>query len=256
ISNSEVVTKGGYQFSANYIIGADGATSRVRQELSDKGIVDTSNWNKNLAIAAEAYIPREEVDIDVDYPLLHFGVLNWGYGWVFPNTDRLLVGVGGLNRKNKKGFREILGINLDPEIVKGHPIPFGNYINSPAYNNILLIGDAAGTVDAITGEGIFYAQRSGELAAWAIKQSESSIDDHKPSEYYISHLEDHIHPELRDSKRTRLFIWGGPQYPRYLAMKAWFSLFSEPSVELVHGIRIYNLLRKKGHEVHESIPQL
>ncbi|MFB6188236.1 MAG: geranylgeranyl reductase family protein [Halobacteriaceae archaeon] len=166
VDAGEVTTANGERFSADYIIGADGATSRVREKLSKMGLVDTSGWNKNLAIAAEAYVPRDEVDYNVDYPLLHFGVLNWGYGWVFPNTDRLLIGVGGLNYKNDTGFRDILddyfqvlGLDYNPETVKGHPIPFGNYLSNPAHDNVLLIGDAAGTVDAITGEGIFYAQR-------------------------------------------------------------------------------------------------
>ncbi|MFB6188237.1 MAG: hypothetical protein ABEI86_15420, partial [Halobacteriaceae archaeon] len=69
------------------------------------------------------------------------------------------------------------------------------------------------------------------VAAWAIEQVESGEIDQTTANYYVSLLEDHVHPELRDSKRTRLFIWGGPQYPRHLAMKAWFSLFSKPSVE-------------------------
>lgn len=261
VDAGEVETVSGETFSADYVVGADGATSRVRKQLADQGLVDTSGWNENLAIAAEAYIPRGETTLDVDYPLLHFGVLDWGYGWVFPNTDRLLVGVGGLNRKNETGFREILddyldllGIEERPDTVKGHPIPFGNYLDYPAHDNVLLVGDAAGTVDAITGEGIFYAQRSGELAAWAIENAESGAVTESTADYYVSLLEDHVHPELRDSKRTRPFIWGGPQLPRHLAMKAWFSLLSEPSVELVHGIRIYKLLRRHGDVVHESVP--
>lgn len=254
-----VITTSGETFNGEYIIGADGASSRVRNDLAAAGKVDTSGWNRNLAIGAEAYIPRAEVDFDVDYPLIHFGVLNWGYGWVFPNSDRLLVGVGGLNRKNETGFRdlldrylELLGIDHEPETVKGHPIPFGNFLDYPAHERTLLVGDAAGTVDGITGEGIFYAQRSGELAAWAITQTESRPDS--PADQYVSLLEDHVHPELRNSKRTRRFIWSGPQKPRHLAMRVWVALFSDPSIELVHGIRIYDFLRQEGERMHESLP--
>lgn len=254
-----VRTADGETFAAAYVVGADGATSRVRQQLADEGKVDASGWSENLAIGAEAYVPREAVEYDVDYPVLHFGVLEWGYGWVFPNTDRLLVGVGGLNEKNERGFREILdgyfdvlGIEYDPDVVKGHPIPFGNYLDYPAYGNVLLVGDAAGTVDAITGEGIFYAQRSGELAAHAIDQTDGG--EASTADRYVSFLEAHVHPELHDSKRVRPFIWAGPKLPRRLAMKAWFSRFGDPTIELIHGIRIYGRLRREGEQMHDVVP--
>ncbi|RMB25242.1 geranylgeranyl reductase family protein [Haloplanus aerogenes] len=260
IEGSTVETTDGETFTADYIVGADGASSRIRSQLADEGLVDTSGWRKNLAIAAEAYVPRDAIDVDIDYPMLHFGVLDWGYGWVFPNTDRLLVGVGGLNAKNDRGFRRILddyfdllGFDYDPDTVKGHPIPFGNYLDRPAHGNVLLVGDAAGTVDAITGEGIFYAQRSGELAAWAIDRAESGTTA-AVADDYTDMLHEYVHPELHHSKQARLFIWGGPQFPRRLAMKAWFALLSDPSVELVHGIRIYDLLRRRGDVMHETLP--
>lgn len=261
VSSNIVLTKGGREFSADYIIGADGSTSRVRRSLSEEGYINTTGWKENLAIGTEAYVPREAVDIDPDYPLLHFGVLDWGYGWVFPNTNRLLIGVGGLNNKNDANFRQILseyfdvlGIDYSPDIIKGHPIPFGNYIDFPAYENTLLIGDAAGTVDAISGEGIFYAQRSGELAAYAIAQAEEN--EESPATTYVSYLKDYVHPEMKHSKRTRLLIWAGPEQPRSLAMKVWFPLLSSRIVDVIHGKRIYKYLRSKGEEMHESTPEL
>lgn len=263
VEASAVETSGGERFSADYIIGADGVSSRVRRQLASEGLVEVGDWNENLAIAAEAYVSREDTDFDVDYPLLHFGVLEWGYGWVFPNTDRLLVGVGGLNRKNETGFRdllreyfELLGLEYDPDAVKSHPIPFGNYLDYPAHDNVLLVGDAAGAVDAITGEGIFYAQRSGELAALAIEQTDAGEGTAATDDRYVSLVREYVHPELRHSKRTRLFIWGGPKYPRYLAMRAWFELFPDTTAELVHGIRIYEFLSRKVDVMHESTPAM
>ena len=52
--------------------------------------------------------------------------------------------------------------------LKGWPIPFGSLPSKRSRGNVLLIGDAASFVDTLTGEGIYYALRSGEYAAMAV----------------------------------------------------------------------------------------
>ncbi|MDZ7730872.1 MAG: hypothetical protein U5K37_08180 [Natrialbaceae archaeon] len=108
--------------------------------------------------------------MNIDHPLIHFGVLEWGYGWVFPNSDRYVVGVGGLNHENEQ-FRSLLEAYLEQlgfepaKHVAGHPIPFGNYIDDPSAGCVLLVGDAAGMADPITGEGVLRPanRRAGRL---------------------------------------------------------------------------------------------
>ena len=43
-----------------------------------------------------------------------------------------------------------------------------NYLDSPAKARVLLVGDACGLADPLLGEGIYYAHKSGQLAAQAI----------------------------------------------------------------------------------------
>lgn len=252
-----VLTSSGERFEADYVVGADGAHSRVRRELADAGRVDDSGWQHDLAIGVEAYVDRDAVDLDTDWPLVHFGVVEWGYGWVFPNRDRYLVGVGGLNRANGdfrgllRDYLDQLDMDVDPAI-KGRPIPFGNYLDRPGDGRVLLVGDAAGTVDAITGEGIFYAQRCGELAATSVDRHEREAGDPAMARYRRL-VERHVHPELHESKRVRPAIWAGPKLPRKLLMRAWMALLSDPTVELVQGIRVYGLLRRQGERMHDRI---
>jgi flavin-dependent dehydrogenase len=53
-------------------------------------------------------------------------------------------------------------------MIKSYLVPYGYYLKNLVKNNVILTGDAGGLVDPLTGEGIFYAQKSGEIAAKAI----------------------------------------------------------------------------------------
>ena len=50
-------------------------------------------------------------------------------------------------------------------------VPCGYYLTKSVFKNTILVGDAGGYVDPLLGEGIFYAQRTAELAAWAIHKN-------------------------------------------------------------------------------------
>lgn len=258
-SEAWVSTESGRTFEADYVVAADGANSVIRRQLFQDGWLDATEWRENLAMALECYVPRSETEFDPDVPLVHFGVIDWGYGWVFPNEDRLLVGVGGLNRKNDN-FGDLLDAYLaqleldhvDIE-VKGHPLPFGNFIETPAVENVLLVGDAAGTADAITGEGIFYGQRSGELAAWSIHRAAQDSIDTTPGAYYVDMIQEYVHPELKHSKFLRPLIWAGPRRQRHPLMKALMKVGSRPLTELIHGVRVYRWFRPRGRELHDVV---
>ncbi len=58
------------------------------------------------------------------------------------------------------------------EFIKGYPICTGGFNYKPDSNRILLAGDAAGLAEPLLGEGIFFAIKSGQMAARAILESE------------------------------------------------------------------------------------
>lgn len=256
-----VVTESGRTLQGDHVVAADGAVSTIRRRLVGSGRLDADGWRRNLAMGAEVTVPRAAVPRDVECLLLHFGVVDWGYGWVFPNTDRLVVGVGGLNRANDD-FRALLGAYLDrlgvdaDPAVDGHPIPFGNFLPEPAAGRVLLAGDAAGAVDPITGEGVFYAQRCGELAAWAIRGAgeDASGDPAAVADRYVELLAEHVHPELRISRRVRPLLWAGPAGIRRRLMHLWLGARPGTFVELVQGARVYAWLGRRGEERHDVVP--
>jgi flavin-dependent dehydrogenase len=111
------------------------------------------------------------------------GSISWGYSWVFPKGDTLSVGIGRV-RQGRADLRlalhretERLGIRLDDAEIYGHPLPCYQTPRWPwgrgaqetlSTRRCLLVGDAAGLLDPLIGEGIRYAILSARLAAEAI----------------------------------------------------------------------------------------
>jgi flavin-dependent dehydrogenase len=116
------------------------------------------------------FVPQTAEAITVKF-LPHFE----GYIWSFPRSDHLSVGICGLMASHTSGE---LKTHLRTFVDK-HKIPtedarfFSHVLPSPQEHtlcqrpalgkNWALIGDAAAWVDPLTGEGLFYAMRSGEL---------------------------------------------------------------------------------------------
>ena len=151
--------------TARYLIGADGAHSRIRKALGAKVA--------SRGIAVEACIPQSQLASNKHAMSFDFGVVAGGYGWVFPKGDHVNVGIYSNledNEVSKQKLKEYaeqkLGINQLEDIV-GFPLPFGIYGPS-ASNRVLLAGDAAGTIEPLIGEGIHNALKSGTLAAQAV----------------------------------------------------------------------------------------
>lgn len=265
-----VTTAGGERYSASVIIGADGVHSRVRRSLP-KGVVDPQRWRKNIGLALEIKIDRREagvhlnreaairLDAEIGIPHVFLGACPMGYGWVFPNTDAVIVGIGGLFEANRKGlpdrFRELLVkigfAAFSDRKPAGRLLSFGNYIPSPAHEGTVLVGDAGGFTSPILGEGIFYAHRTAELAAHAIDRHLTSGAPLAAT--YTSLLNRRLIRELEAEMRVRDFLYshlngGTPAILlRFLA-----RVVRRPVIETVHGHRSFQGFRR-DEDLHTAV---
>lgn len=177
IENNSLELMDGTVFTSEFIVGADGVNSIVAKSLFGR------SFNKDtIAFGLEMEVPINKYHQKIDDPEIYFGIARWGYGWVFPKRKTLTAGIAGLYKKNAdlmEKFRRFLQTrfgHIPEQKIKGHYIPFGEYRAQPGKKNVLLCGDAAGLVEAITGEGIAFAMQSGYYAALSIIEALSKND--------------------------------------------------------------------------------
>jgi geranylgeranyl reductase family protein len=256
ISNNEVRTASGRIFTGQFIIGADGVNSLIRRQFPDE-VFDRKIWQKNAGSALEIFIDRPAMQA-MDHPALFLGYIEQGYAWVFPNKDKFVAGIGGLAQKNRKRllpsfsrFLAALGIqNPGTYRIKGYSFPYGNYLLEPVFGNTILVGDAAGFADPLLGEGIFYAQRSAELASQVISETVKASNRYllgkQASVRYIRLLREDVYQEFEYAQKTRKFIFTCLNKFNYLPLKILMNVLGTKPVEAVHGIRSYKWLKQKN----------
>ena len=186
--------------TAELIIGADGFQSTIARITH----LNKGNLGKGICILEEIQTNKEQIkQIYTKKLFCHIhskfkGIQ--GYGWVFPKQNHINIGILSYDQKDqiyqkninlKNIFTDYLNTlkdkNLIPSTIQSSNIKGGvlplQPIKKTYTNRVLISGDAAGLVNPITGEGIYYAICSGRLAGLtAVK----SIRNQNTTEEFLS----------------------------------------------------------------------
>jgi geranylgeranyl reductase family protein len=163
---------------ADFCVVATGARNSLKN-------VGTEYTASDAMCAIGYYVPTTQAQIDIQFfPKFE------GYIWVFPRSDHLSVGICAKGeppsrlRVRLERWMAERGIPVKDAVFFAHMIPA---LERPSFarNRVcgegwMAVGDAAGLVDPVTGEGIYYAVRSGDLAAEAVlNEHHAPLEKHK-----------------------------------------------------------------------------
>lgn len=160
------------------VVGADGANSRIAKAI------DAGDYNYAIAFQERIRLPEDKMAYYEDLAEMYVGndVSPDFYAWVFPKYDHVAVGTGTMKvnkaiiKDLQAGIRKRAAKRLEGgEIIKveAHPIP-EHPRPRRVVGRVALVGDAAGTVTKSSGEGIYFAAKSGRMCAEMIVEASNN----------------------------------------------------------------------------------
>ncbi|MGB6820895.1 MAG: NAD(P)/FAD-dependent oxidoreductase [Candidatus Acidiferrales bacterium] len=236
------LTAGGKEHSADFVVLAGGARNQL--------LPDTTPLRpQDLEVTLGYFIPAREETVKIKF----LDRMN-GYLWSFPRTDHLSVGICATMAKyTTSKLRQLLDDFVREEKIATDGARFYSHVlPSPELGtlrhrkivgrNWALAGDAAACVDPITGEGLFYALRSGDLLAQAIV-------DGQP-ESYPARLRAEFVADLEIATRLVRLVFrgrflGGTVTTRMVQFARRSATFRELLRDLFSGAQDYGTLRKR-----------
>jgi flavin-dependent dehydrogenase len=157
----------GERIEADLVIGADGVNGVAAKALGLGG-------NRTIGVAIAGNAPHGVVDPERyrGRLVIELGTVPGGYGWVFPKGDHVNFGVGGWEsegpnlRAHLRTLCEQHGADFDALTdLRGYRLPFRRPGSTFARDDVVLVGDAAGLIDPLSGDGMYEAFVSGRIAA-------------------------------------------------------------------------------------------
>ena len=262
----------GDQVHYKYLVAADGASSRTEHLLAaysqqHKGDFTPKGHN---SFCLEINVPREEMP-PIDEARIYFGLAPKTYAWAFPKGDVVCLGIGSMygndfdTKAGMKQFLQMVGLRHPERYpLHGAVIPYHNLLTPPVWHSHLLFaGDAAGLIEPLTGEGIYYAIQSGMDAAEAIiKASNISVSEEASAvltQYYTTAIQGlHRNIEMSDFYQSlllnhkllsRLFFYLAPKHTSFIGFFFDRRISQGQQMSLVEFIRLHHKVeRTNGHK--------
>jgi len=245
-----IQTQGG-PHSAAFVVIAAGARNPFRKQFTQPFSP------QDLMATAGYYIPAASSVMRIQFfPDLH------GYLWTFPRTDHLSAGICGkltgmstaqLRRQLEESLRA-LGLEFAGTRFYSHLLPAlrANTLRHTAFSGPgwAMVGDAAGFVDPITGEGLYYAMRSGELLAEAVIAGQSAS--------YAARVRQDFLPDLEAAARVADRFYSGrwmgqPVIERMVQFTGSSPSFCGLMRDMFAGTQGYADLRSR---LYRSLPRM
>jgi len=246
----QLVTPQG-EYRASYLMLAAGARNPFRAQFL------AAMAPEDLMATAGYFIPGQTSLMQIQFLK---GVT--GYIWVFPRVDHVSAGIAGkMGEITTRELRKILedwlrenGFQLEGAQFYSHILPS---LRAEAMDAIevsgdgwAMIGDSAGLVDPITGEGLYYALRSAELCAEAVLAG-------RPADYRVR-LEEEVLPELRVAARVserfyRGEVFGESVLERMVALTSQSDKLRDLMSDLFAGTQGYRDLKARLYRILPAV---
>jgi geranylgeranyl reductase family protein len=236
----------GEKVEARVLIGADGANGTVARSVGLRPVTDPP-----VALEAQFPYPAEGVPGEWSNLLaLELGSMTGGYGWSFPKADHFNVGCGGYHSEGGKLRGHLYELQnhyrfgaLATRNMRGHHLPTRDEGAPIVRGRTLLVGDAAGLVDPMSGEGIYSAFVSGHLAAARLLRF---LDGKDPDLWsYEAAIERELMADIRAAKVLRDAYHYTPWPSVFMLRRS--EKMREMLCQLITGERTYRgFLRQLG----------
>ena len=233
----------GTEHNADFVVIASGARNTLLPQTRPLRPDD-------MEMTLGYFLPGQADGIKVKF-LRHFE----GYLWSFPRCDHLSVGIcGSMARHTSQELRGHLHEflrqeGLDPSGGRFYshvlPSPQPQTLRSRRVvgKNWALVGDAAAWVDPITGEGLYYALRSGDLLAQALQEGRA--------EEYPSRVRSDFSADLEFATRVARTFYrgrflGGAVATRMIQFVQRSATFRELLGDVFSGAQDYRSLKRRA----------
>jgi flavin-dependent dehydrogenase len=227
---------------ADFVVLAAGARNQLLPETTALG-------KRDLEMTLGYFIPTEEDIIKVKF-LKQFE----GYLWSFPRADHLSVGIcAKMGQTSSQQLRRHL-----EDFVSEEKIPmegahlYSHVLPSPEAHtlrarrilgkNWAMAGDAAACVDPITGEGLYYALRSGDLLAEALIEGQPQAYPERLRAAFSADLEFAAHIARKVFRGTFL---GGAITTRMVQLLNYSPTFRDLIRDIFSGSQEYRGLKQR-----------